>query len=219
MVVQGRSWLLVHFGENSGLAGVELPDPESLASIVQNAANLPVPTVRPGMTAGLDLRITGPGKDRDAYLNDVREALAARLKKGGLSVDEKPEVVLQITTADGNEVKYGEVLGGRFIPGLGPSLANSFSVRALRCTLAWTDAQGRTLWKHEEDVAPSNVQQHNADRVAAVREEMWVMAKRVLSGGNLPLVVFPSATPGDPNDIPVLGEATMNESGELEVSK
>ena len=75
---------------------MELPDPESLASIVQNAANLPVPTVRPGMTAGLDLRITGPGKDRDAYLNDVREALAGRgLEKGGLSVDEKPEVVLQ----------------------------------------------------------------------------------------------------------------------------
>ena len=128
-------------------------------------------------------------------------------------MDEKPEVVLQITTADGNEVKYGESsAGGSSRPG--PSLANSFSVRAFACTLAWTDAQGRTLWKHEEDVAPSNVQQRNNDRVAAVREEMWVMAKRLLSGGNLPLVVFPSATPGDPNNIPVLGEATMNESGE-----
>jgi predicted Zn finger-like uncharacterized protein len=71
----------------------------------------------------------------------------------------------------------------------------------------------------EEDVAPSNVQQRNNDRVVAVREEMWVMANRVLSGGDLPVVVFPSATPGDPNDIPVLGEATMNESGEIEASK
>ena len=89
VVVQGRSWLLVHFGENSGLAGVELPDPESLASIVQNAAHLPVPTVRPGMTAGLDLRITGPGKDRDAYLNDVRKT-GARLKRAGYPWTKSP---------------------------------------------------------------------------------------------------------------------------------
>ena len=45
------------------------------------------------------------------------------------------------------------------------------------------------------------------------------MAKRVLSGASLPTVVFPRAASGDPNDIPVLGEATMNEAGEIEALK
>lgn len=207
----GSVWLMLNADKGCTLLGLELPDPESLKVINQNTSALAQPVVGPGMSVALDLQIVGPAKDRDKYLQSVRTALLDRLKKGNLVLADNPQLTLRVTTSDGEEVSYGK--GGSHV--LSP-----FTVRALRCTLAWTNPQGQVLWKRDMDFSPQNVKT-GANPAEAVREAMWELAKSYLSGDSLPVVVFPIVPAGQSQDraIVVLGEAVISPSGEIRVSK
>lgn len=212
IVALGRTWLVLSARQDSVLLGLYLPDPESLKVINQNISAVGKPVIGPGSTVALDLQLPGPQQDRENYLQNVRAALLERLKKGRLTVGENPQFTLHATTGEGEEVHYGKGLLGNMSP---------FTVRALRCTLVWTDAQGQVLWKRYMDFAPTQVHQDEGNPADSVRKEMWRMAKSFLSGDQLAVVVFPMTAAGEGQDanVNVLGKAAIAATGEVTISQ